>query len=101
MNIIKEIEDIAEEYYSTENQIKLLEDKKEKLREVLAKYTPDKGYASTFFKSSWATKRVYEYSDELVKKEKAYKEIISKEKEVQELEGAKFKETKILKVSLY
>lgn len=94
---IKEIEAIAEEYYSTENQLKILEAKKEKLREILAIHTPDEGYASTFFKTSWTSRKTWEYSDKVKEMETELK----KEQKLQQLEGAKFKETKIFKVELY
>lgn len=94
---IKEIDAIAEEYYSTENQIKLLEAKKEKLREIIATYAPDEGYASNFFKVSWTSRKTWEYSDKVKEMEAELK----KEQKLQQLEGAKFKEAKILKIEVY
>lgn len=63
----------------------------------MAIHTPDEGYASTFFKTSWTTRKTWEYSDSLKQKEVELK----KEQKLQQLEGATFKETKILKVELY
>lgn len=97
MEEIKEIDNLAEEYTKIDSQIKRLEAQKEALREIIAKYTPDKGYAGTFFKSSWVTKKNWEYSDKIEKME----EEIKKEKKIQQLEGAKFTETKIFKIEVY